>query len=75
MVNAFPFGYGMPLAILLCRIILIMKLENTMKTLLIHFVNALLVAILFLMYKQLVAQTNLKKVHLFSNQKTRNGGR
>ncbi len=46
-----------------------------MKTLLIHFVNALLVAILFLMYKQLVAQTNLKKVHLFSNQKTRNGGR
>jgi copper chaperone CopZ len=35
MVNDFLFGYGTPFAISLCSIILIMKLENTMKTLLI----------------------------------------
>ena len=46
-----------------------------MNTLLIYFMNALLAAILFLMHKQLATQTNLKKVHLFSTQKTRNGGR
>ena len=75
MVNNFLFGYGTPLAIPLCSIIIIMKLENTMKILLIYFMNAFLVANVFLMYKQLAAQTNLKKVHLFSTQKTRNGGR
>ncbi len=46
-----------------------------MKTLLIYFMNALLVAILFFMYKQSAAQTNLMKIHLFSTQKTSNGGR
>ncbi len=46
-----------------------------MKTLLIYFMNALLVAILFFMYKQSAAQTNLMKVHIFSIQKNRNGGR
>lgn len=46
-----------------------------MKTLLIHFMNALLVAFIFLMIKQLAAQTHLKKVHLFSTRKTRNGDR
>lgn len=46
-----------------------------MNTILIHFMNALLAAFLILMYKQLAAQINLKKVHLFSTQKTRNGGR
>ena len=65
MVNDFFFGYGTPFAIPLCSIILIMKLENTMKTLLVYFMNALLVANVFLMYKQLAAQTNLKKVRLF----------
>ena len=75
MVNNFLFGYGTLLAILLCGIILIMKLEDTMKTLLIYFMNTLLVAILLFMYKQSAAQTNLMKVHLFSTQKTRNGGR
>lgn len=46
-----------------------------MKTILIHFMSALLAAILILMYKQLAVQINLKKVHFFSTQKTRNGGR
>ena len=46
-----------------------------MKILLFYFMNALLVANVFLMHKELAAQTNLKKVHLFSTQKTRNGGR
>jgi len=46
-----------------------------MKTLLIYFMNALLVANVFLMYKQLAAQTSLKKVRHFSTQKTRDGGR
>ncbi len=75
MVNNFLFEHGTSLAILLCGIILIIKMEDTMKTLLIYFMNALLIANVFLMYKQLAAQTNLKKVHLFSTQKTRNGGR
>ncbi len=73
MISNFFFGYGTPLAIPLCSIIII-KLENTMKILLIYFMNAFLVANVFLMYKQLAAQTNLKKVHLFSTQKTLNGG-
>ena len=42
MVNDFLFGYGTPLAILLCSIIFMMKLENTMKTLLIYLMNTLL---------------------------------
>ena len=46
-----------------------------MKTLLIFFMNALLAAILFLLHTQLAAQTNLKKVRLFSTQETRNGDR
>ena len=46
-----------------------------MKTLLIYFMNALLVAILFFMYKQSAAQTNLMKIHLFSTQKVSNGDR
>jgi len=46
-----------------------------MEFLLIYFMNALLVANVFLIHKQLAAQTNLKKVHLFSTQKARNGGR
>ena len=75
MVNNFLFGYGTLLAILLCGIILIMKMEDTMKTIFIYFMNALLVAILFFMYKQSAAQTNLMKVHLFSIKKNRNGGR
>ena len=40
-----------------------------MKILLIYFMNAFLVVNVFLMYKQLAAQTNLKKFHLFSTQK------
>jgi hypothetical protein len=36
-----------------------------MKTLLVYFMNALLVANVFLTYRQLAAQTNLKKVRLF----------
>jgi hypothetical protein len=75
MINNFLFGHGMSLAIPHCIIYLIMKLENSMNTILIHFMNALLAAFLILMYKQLAAQINLKKVHLFSTQKTRNGGR
>lgn len=46
-----------------------------MNTLLIYFMNTLLAAILFLMHRPLAAQTKLKKVRLFSTQKTRDGGR
>jgi len=39
-----------------------------MKTILIHFMNVILAAILFLLSKQLAPQINLKKVHFFSTQ-------
>ena len=75
MVNNFIPKYGMPFAMPQCSVILIMKLENSMETLLIYLMNTLLVANVFLMVKQLAAQTHLKKVHLFSTQINRNGVR
>ena len=75
MVNNFILRYGTSLAMPQGSIILIMKLENTMNTLLIYFMNVLLVANVFIMYKQLAAQIHLKKVHIFSTLTNRNGGR